>query len=29
MPMTHAFWGGRFGSLTDRYGVQWMVSIHA
>ena len=24
-----AFWGGRFGMLTDKFGVQWMVSIHS
>ncbi len=29
MALTDAFWGGRFGSLTDRFGVQWMVSINA
>lgn len=28
MPLEEAFWGGRFGSLTDRFGVQWMVSVH-
>ena len=28
MPLQEQFWGGRFGSLTDRFGVQWMVSIH-
>jgi len=28
MPLSDVFWGGRFGSLTDRYGVQWMVSVH-
>lgn len=27
-PLAPAFWGGRFGSLTDKFGVQWMVSIH-
>ncbi len=27
-PLGDAFWGGRFGSLTDRFGVQWMVTIH-
>lgn len=27
MPLADAFWGGRFGSLTDRFGIQWMVSI--
>jgi PhnB protein len=26
MPFQEAFWGGRFGSLTDRFGIQWMVS---
>ena len=29
MPLQDAFWGGRFGTITDRFGVQWMVSIHA
>lgn len=29
MPLQEAFWGGKFGSLTDRFGVQWMVSIHS
>jgi PhnB protein len=29
MPLSDAFWGGRFGSLTDRFGVQWMVTIGA
>ena len=28
MPLDDAFWGGKFGSLTDKFGVQWMVSIH-
>jgi PhnB protein len=26
-PLSDAFWGGRFGMLTDRFGVQWMVTI--
>ena len=26
MPFKEVFWGGKFGMLTDRYGVQWMVS---
>lgn len=26
MPMDDAFWGAYFGSLTDRFGVQWMVN---
>jgi PhnB protein len=29
MPLQEAFWGGKFGSLTDRFGVAWMVSIHS
>jgi PhnB protein len=28
MPLDKVFWGGKFGSLTDRFGVQWMLSIH-
>lgn len=26
MEFAPAFWGGTFGSLTDRFGIQWMVS---
>jgi PhnB protein len=26
MPMQDAFWGAKFGMLTDRYGIDWMVS---
>lgn len=26
MPLAPAFWGGRFGQLTDKFGIQWMVS---
>lgn len=26
MPMNKTFWGSYFGMLTDRYGIQWMVS---
>lgn len=26
MPMEQAFWGSYFGMLTDRFGIQWMVS---
>lgn len=26
MPFAPAFWGGKFGMLTDKFGVQWMVS---
>ncbi len=29
MPFADAFWGGKFGALTDRFGVQWMVSVHS
>ncbi len=28
MPLGEAFWGGKFGMLVDRFGVEWMVSIH-
>ena len=26
MPMADAFWGAYFGMLTDKFGIQWMVS---
>ena len=26
MPMNETFWGARFGMLTDRYGIQWMLN---
>ena len=26
MPYNEVFWGGKFGSLIDKFGVQWMVS---
>ena len=26
MPITKMFWGAHFGSLTDRFGIQWMVN---
>jgi len=26
MPMADMFWGAYYGMLTDRFGVQWMVS---
>lgn len=29
MPLEQAPWGDRFGQLTDRFGVTWMVSIPA
>lgn len=28
-PLKKEFWGDTFGSLTDRYGVEWMVNITA
>ncbi len=28
MPFQQAFWGGKFGTLTDRFGIQWMVSAN-
>jgi len=27
MPLSKQFWGDTFGSLTDMYGVEWMVNI--
>ena len=27
MAMHDAFWGGRFGMLTDQFGVSWMLSF--
>lgn len=29
MPMQDMFWGDYFGSLTDKYGVQWMINYSA
>ena len=26
MPMQDMFWGSYFGALTDRFGINWMVS---
>ena len=26
MPITKMFWGAHFGSLTDQFGIQWMVN---
>ena len=26
MPLEKAFWGAFFGMLTDKFGIQWMVS---
>jgi PhnB protein len=25
-PLREQFWGDYFGSLVDRYGVQWMIN---
>jgi PhnB protein len=27
MPIDKAFWGGRFGMLTDKFGSEWMVVL--
>jgi len=27
MPLADQFWGARYGSLTDRFGIEWMVNI--
>ncbi len=27
MPLGDAFWGGRFGMVTDRFGIEWMMTI--
>ncbi len=27
MPMAKTFWSPRFGMVTDRFGVGWMVSV--
>jgi PhnB protein len=27
MPIDTAFWGGRFGTLTDKFGTEWLVSL--
>ncbi len=29
MPFEQAFWGDTYGALTDKYGVQWMVTVLA
>lgn len=26
MPLADAFWGARFGALTDAFGISWMMS---
>lgn len=27
MPVSPAFWGGRFGMVTDKFGTEWMVVL--
>jgi PhnB protein len=27
MPIDKAFWGGRFGMLVDRFGIEWMMTL--
>lgn len=27
MPMADMFWGDYFGSLTDQFGIQWMLDV--
>ncbi|MEZ5427976.1 MAG: VOC family protein [Pyrinomonadaceae bacterium] len=27
MPLSDMFWGGYFGMLTDKFGIQWMVNF--
>ncbi|HEX4646137.1 MAG TPA: VOC family protein, partial [Verrucomicrobiae bacterium] len=29
MPLNKTFWSPRFGMLTDRFGIGWMVSVPA
>jgi PhnB protein len=29
MPLAKTFWSPRYGMLTDRFGVAWMVMVHA
>jgi PhnB protein len=29
MPFDNVAWGGKFGSLTDKFGIDWMVSTFA
>lgn len=28
MPLQTTFWGDYFGMLTDRFGINWMISYH-
>ncbi len=27
MPLTKTFWSSRFGMVTDRFGVGWMINV--
>ena len=27
MPIDTAFWGGRFGMVTDKFGTEWMLTL--
>lgn len=27
MPIDKAFWGGRFGTVSDKFGTEWLVSL--
>ena len=29
MPLTEMFWGAYFGSLTDKFGIQWMFNCES
>ena len=29
MPLTRTFWSPRFGMLTDRFGIGWMINVVA
>ena len=29
MPLGPSFWSGSFGMVTDRFGIEWMVSGHS
>lgn len=29
MPLQEMFWGGYFGSLTDRFGIRWMFNCRS
>jgi PhnB protein len=27
MPLAKTFWSPRFGMVTDRFGIMWMISV--